>query len=298
MLRILLAAMASVMMIAGALAQDGARAYFLQPDASNTASLSANYLHTELGATRLDIGVLTASYRRTVDIGGQAGAILVGLPVGGLSGAVDTGFGIVPQNNPLALGDLFVGGEFGLIGSPALSPLDYSQYRPGFRASVAGKLFMPTGDYNSNRLANLGQNRWSLLASLPISYVLADTMIDPAITTIEIIPSVHLFGDNRDAIGPASVTSQDPLWKLEGHVTHTFSPMVWGALDAYYETGGRVTNDGVQVLAAHDSAALGATLGLVLNQSLSLRLSYIEQVYSSLPKAGGRSIELTTAFTF
>jgi hypothetical protein len=296
MLRIVLGAIASLFMVAGALAQDGARAYFLLPEDTNIVSLTAYGLHVQAGATNIDTGVLSASYRRIIDVGGNAGAILIGLPVGALSGAVDTGFGVVPQNNSVAVGDLYVGGELGLFGSPSLSPLDYSQYKPGLRAGVAAKLFLPTGDYSSTRLANLGQNRWSLQASLPISYVLGDSMIDPAITTLEIVPSVHIFGDNPNAFG--SVTTEDPLWKVEGHVTHTFSPMVWAALDAYAETGGRTTASGVQTAAAHQSVALGATLGLVLSPQLALRLSYAEQLYSSVPNSARRSVELTTAFLF
>jgi len=299
MRRFLLAVMASVFMATGALAQDGARAYFLLPQDTNIISLTGNYLHKGAGATRLDIGVVTASYKRTFDVGGNAGSFLIGLPVGALSGAIDTGFfGVIPQNNPLALGDAFIGGELGLIGSPSLSPLEYSQYMPGFRAGVAAKLFVPTGDYSSTRLANLGQNRWSVHASLPMSYVLANSMIDPAITTFEIIPSVHVFGDNPQSPGTGAVSSQEPLWKLEGHITRTFSPMIWASLDAYAETGGRNTSGGIETLKAHQSASVGATLGIVLSQQVALRLSYVEQVYSSVANAVGRGVELTVANTF
>lgn len=298
MRRVSLAIMASVLLVTGALAQDGARAYFLLPQDSNIISLTGNYIHAGAGATKLDIGVVTASYKRTIDVGGNAGSVLIGVPVGAISGAIDTGFGVVPQNNPTAIGDAFIGGEVGVIGSPTLSPLDYSQYMPGFRASVAAKVFLPTGDYSSTRLANLGQNRWSLHASLPLSYVLAESMIDPAITTFEIVPSVHIFGDNTNSPMTGAVSSQEPLWKLEGHITRTFSPMVWASLDAYAETGGRITSGGVETLKAHQSAAIGATLGLVLSQQLALRLTYVEQVYSSVPNSVGRGVELTAAYTF
>ena len=297
MLRLVLALAASVLLVTGALAQDGARAYHLLPKDTNILSLTGNYVHTQFSGNTIDAGTVTASYRRTVDIGGNAGAILIGLPVGSVSGSFATMGGLVTSSSPASIGDLFVGAELGLIGSPSLSPLDYSQYKPGFRAAVAGKLFLPTGSYDSTRLANLGQNRWSLQASLPISYVLADSMIDPAITTFEIVPTVHIFGDNTNAVGGGTL-SQEALWKLEGHVTHTFSPMIWGAVDAYVESGGRITQGGFEVVKSHQAAAIGATLGLVLTQQMSLRLTYVEQVYSSLPGAAGRGVELTAAYTF
>ena len=71
MRRVLLVIVASFFMVTGALAQDGARAYFLLPQDTNIISLTGNYLHAGAGATKLDIGVVTASYKRTVDVGGM-----------------------------------------------------------------------------------------------------------------------------------------------------------------------------------------------------------------------------------
>lgn len=299
MLRVILAFVASSLMVAGALAQDGARAYFLLPVDTNIVSLTGNYIHSEFAGSTVDVGTVTPSYRRTIDVGGNAGAVLIGLPVGAMSGAIMVGPGVVvSQTAPPAIGDLFVGGELGLVGSPALNPLDYSQYKPDLKVAIAAKLFIPTGYYDSNRLVNLGQNRFSFQASLPISYVLADSMIDPSITTLEIVPSVHIFGNNNDAVGPGSVATQEPLFKVEGHVTHTFSPMVWGALDAYAEAGGKAAIDGVEIPGAHQSVSVGATLGLVLSRTVSMRLNYTQLVYSNVANSAGRSVELTTAFTF
>jgi hypothetical protein len=298
MLRTLLAVVASCLMITGALSQDGARAYFLLPEDTNIASLTGTLLHSENAAGKFDVGVVTPSYRRSIDLGGNAGAILIGMPIGSLSAALNTMIGVVNMNTPPAQGDLFVGGELGLVGSPSLAPMDYVQHKPGLRASVAAKLFMPTGDYDSSRLLNLGQNRWSLQAALPISFVLADSMVDPALTTFEIVPSVQIFGDNNDAFGAATVSSQAPLWKVEGHITHNFAPTLWAALDGYYKFGGQTSADGVPNPDAQSALSLGATLGLVLSPSLALRLSYAEQVYSNVPNSSARGVELTTAFRF
>jgi hypothetical protein len=304
MSRIVLAAVASCLMITGALSQDGARAYFLLPEDTDILSLTGTLLHAEAAGSQFGVIVVTTSYRHSIDVAGNAGAILVGLPVGSLSASLDTGMGIVDLDTDLAQGDLILAGELGLLGSPSLAPMDYAQYKPGLRAGIAAKLFLPTGDYDSSRLLNMGGNRWSLEASLPISYVLADTMLDPELTTFEIVPSVQIFGDNNDPSpltdpsGLATVSSQEPLWTLEGHITRTFGPTVWVALDGYYVLGGQVSADGVPVGTAKESLSLGATLGLVLSPSVALRLSYLEQVYSNVPNSVARGVQLASAFAF
>lgn len=298
MLKILLALVASCWMIAGALAQDGARAYFLLPENSNIISLTGTLLHLETGGSTFGAGTITASYRRSVDLGGNAGAILIGMPFGSVSAAFNPMTGLGNVTTPFAPGDLFVGGELGFLGSPSLSPMDYAQYKPGFRASVAAKLFLPTGNYDSTRPISLGQNRWSLQASLPISYVLADSMIDTDLTTFEIVPNVQIFGDNNAPFGLATPSSKDPIWGIEGHITRSLGPTWWVALDGYYKSGGRTSTSGVTVTAAQDSLSLGATVGLVVSPALAFRLSYVEQVYSSAANTRGRGVELTTAFSF
>lgn len=294
MLRVVLAMVACALMVTGALSQEGPRAYFLLPEDSDIISLTGDLRQGEGGGIEFGAATMTPSYRRSIDVGGNAGALLIGIPLGAAS--VDVGTGTVETD--LAQGDLFVGAELGFIGSPSLAPMDYAQYKPGFRASVAAKLFLPTGDYDSSRLPNLGGNRWSLLASLPISYVLADSMIDPELTTFEIVPSVHIFGDNDDPFGGPSVVSQEPIWGLEGHITRHFGLSVWAALDAFYEAGGERSADGFPLGDSKESLSLGATLGLVLNPAVALRLSYLEQVYSSVPDSSARSLQLTTAFRF
>ena len=181
-------------MVGSALAWDGARAYHLRPEGSSDISLTRNVhpwrRHDDLGgpveATTLDIGVLTPSYHDIFDVFGNVGAVLIGMPVGNVS--FETSGGTFDVDTGIAQGDMFVGGVLGLVGMPALSPKEYFQYKPGLQASVESKLFLPTGDYDPDRIVNLGQNRWTLEASLPITYVLGDTMLDPDLTTFEIRP--------------------------------------------------------------------------------------------------------------
>jgi hypothetical protein len=293
-------------MITGTLSQDGARAYHLLPEGTDILSLTTTLLHASrtyapggfVQGRVLDVNVLTPTYRGSVELFGNAGSILIGMPIGNLSTSLSTAAGNIELETDFAQGDLFIGGVLGVLGSPSLSPLEYSQYKPGLRASVVTKLFLPTGAYDSTTPLNIGGNRWSLHASLPVSYVLADTMLDPALTTFEITPGVQVFGHNEDPFGGPSVTSQDPIFGLEGHITRNFGPIVWAALDGFYVFGGETAADGVREGNAKEELALGATLGLSLAPSFALRLSYEEVVYSNVPNSSARRFEVTSAYLF
>lgn len=292
------AAIASCLMIGGANAEDGARAYFLLPTGTNDFELTTTIVHTELNGTVVDSATLTPSYRHTFDIMGDAGTFLIGFPVGALSGTIHTPFGDFPASTNPAPGDFFIGGTLGIVGAPALSPMQYAQYQAGLQVSVSTRLFLPTGDYNSARPLNLGGNRWSLQTNLPISYVLGGSLVNPQLTTLEIMPSVQIFGDNPDSPGSHAVTSQAPLYGLEGHVTHNFSPMVWVSADAYGLLGGETTIGGVAQGDSQQSVSLGGTLGLTFSPSFAVRLSYDRQVYSKAPSSAGSTAMATAAFLF
>ncbi|SFZ82750.1 Putative MetA-pathway of phenol degradation [Devosia enhydra] len=279
-------------------AQDGARAYHPVPKGTNFASLTVTAQQLTIAGSEFGVAVVTPSYQGYFELAGTASAFLIGMPIGSLSAALDTGFGIVNLETDVAPGDMFIGGQLGLFGSPSLGPMDYAQYKPGLQAIAAAKLFLPTGDYDSSRLLNLGGNRWSLQASLPISYILADTLLDPDLTTFELVPSVHIFGDNDDPFGSSTVASQEPLFLLEAHVTRNFGPSVWAALDGYYVRGGETSSNGVPDGNAQETLSLGATLGLVLSPSLAMRASYVEQVYSTVSDSSFRSVRVTSAYRF
>ena len=300
--RIAIAMAASAVMVTGALSWDGARSNHLRPEGSSDISLTATILHgvgtIDLGGpveSTLDVGVLTPSFHHTFDAFGNVGTVLIGMPVGNVSfeaGPFDVDTGI-------AQGDMFIGGSFGLLGMPSLSPQEYFQYKPtGLQASVEAKLFLPTGDYDPDRIVSLGQNRWSLAASLPITYVLGDTMLDPNLMTFEIRPGVLIFGDNDEPFGGADTMSQAPIFGVEGHITRNFGNSLWAAIDGYYEIGGETSYDGFAQDDELETLAFGATLGVVFSPSFAMRLSYRELVYSNVPDSSGRTFEVVSAFLF
>ena len=298
-LQMIVAAIASVLMIGGAHAQEGARAYFPVPAGTNDIELTGTFVHTEAGGVVADSFTVTPTYRRALDLGGDAGTFLIGIPVGRVSGSVPF---LGNEDTGIVQGDMFISGTVGLVNAPALTPQGYVQYKPGFSASAVGRVFLPTGDYDSGRVLNLGGNRWSFEAMLPMSFVMGTSLVDPTLTTFELIPSVQIFGENNDPFSspfaPTNVTGQAPLFGVEAHVTHSFSPMVWGALDAYGKLGGETSADGVGRGDGQQTLALGATLGVTLSQNFATRFSYQQQVYSKTPGTANQTFMATAAFLF
>jgi len=86
----------------------------------------------------------------------------LGEPSGTVS-ASDTGFG-----------GIILGGVIGLVGSPALSGKEFAAHDPGFQLGLVGKVFLPTGSYDSDKVISVGSNRLAGQLVLPITYSISD----------------------------------------------------------------------------------------------------------------------------
>jgi hypothetical protein len=79
-------------------------------------------------------------------------------------------------------------------------------------------------------------------------------------TALEMSNNLYFFTKNDDVRG-ADYRQQDPLYVLENHLTHNFSPKFWGSLDARYQYGGAVATDGVSDHSWTNALGGGFSLG-------------------------------------
>ncbi len=107
----------------------------------------------------------------------------------------------------------------------------------------------------------------------------------------------YFFTDNSRSFGGV-VLEQDMFFQLEGHITHDFSPMFWGSLNALYGTGGETKVDAVDQNNAIEYASIGATLGARLSKNLGLNLNYSERVWSKSSANDGRWLRLSASWIF
>jgi hypothetical protein len=164
-----------------------------------------------------------------------------------------------------------------LFGAPPLKAnFDLLDYEPTWTLDVATMLALPVGEYDEDRLVNLGQNRWFGRVALPFKYHFG--AFTPGYrSSLELTPSVWLFDDNDDFLG--QTLKNDPLLQLEAHLTNDFTPNFFGSLDLLYRGGFQSEIDGVEVGEELDIGNLGFTLSYQATDNLSIRTGFSSNVF-------------------
>jgi len=123
-------------------------------------------------------------------------------------------------------------------------------------------------------------------------------MVDPHLTTFEILPSVTFFEDNSDPSGDANTTGQDPLFTLESHVTRNLTKTVWASFGGIYNYGGETSTDGVWNNDRRESLGLGASVSIAATSSTSIKLSYGGTVWRNDDGLDGKLLRIITTYAF
>jgi hypothetical protein len=153
-----------------------------------------------------------------------------------------------------------------LLGGPALSPAEFSKRVPETTVGASLLVTMPTGQYDPNKLINVGTNRWAFRPQIGVLQPLGAWFL-------ECFGSVWLFADNSNYLS-GSRLSQAPIASLQLHASYTFKPRLWLAVDATGYRGGQTTVDGVDKANLQANSRIGMTLSLPLGRSQSVKLAY------------------------
>jgi hypothetical protein len=262
-------------------ADDGARAYRLAPDGTQAIALfglgtrgnTSVDTGTILANADLDVNIALPMYVTNFSLGGQAATVGVTLPIGEVKGQVQAGPNRLTAKDS-GIGDLGLFAIVGLHNMPSLKPEAYVTHKAGLAVALMGMATVPTGHYSSARPLNVGANRWSFRASMPMTLSLTDTYVDPKYASIELMPSVTFYTTNNDVYGPAGRQSQSPLFMQEGHVTRNLSPKTFVSFDALVIHGGSTKTDGISNNDRKSGLGIGATIATMISSSVELRATY------------------------
>jgi hypothetical protein len=205
------------------------------------------------------------NYVRVFDFLGQSGKVALVAPYAHLLASGDV-VGQARAVDRSGLGDIALRLSLNLYGAPALSLQQFRDYRQDTIVGVTFLATAPTGQYDPQKLVNIGTHRWSFRPELGISKALGRW-------TLEAAAGVTFFTDNDQFLG-ANVRSQEPLYGVQAHVIYNFRPSLWAALDGTYYRGGRTLVNGEPNNDLQENARWGVTLAQALGRNHSIKLYF------------------------
>ncbi len=268
-------------MLASAFAFGTARAQDLEPRAYTNAPYGLNFLVA--GFADSDGGVLVdpsitldnasvhtegpvLGYARSVRIGNLSSKIDGGLSQVCLKGSADFD-GQRQSRTVCGWSDARVKWSVNFFGAPALSLKEFSSYRQRLVLGASLQVGIPTGEYDSARLINIGANRWTAKPEIGLSKVLGRRW------SIDLALAATLFETNNQYYA-GRTRAQDPIYSFQAHAVRTFPKGVWLAVDGTRYRGGQTRTDGFEDQNLQSNGRMGLTVALPISRSQSIKVYY------------------------
>jgi hypothetical protein len=153
-------------------------------------------------------------------------------------------------------------------GAPASSVLQLAKAPRRTILGVSLLVSAPTGEFYSDKLINLGTNRWGFKPEFAVSQPIGQRWL------LDTYAAVWLFTAN-ESFYPGNLTkTQAPIGSFQSHVSYTFRRQLWAAFDVTYYVGGRTTVEGVENDDLQSNSRVGATVVIPIGRhSVKLAVS-------------------------
>ena len=154
-----------------------------------------------------------------------------------------------------------------LRGAPASTP---AQLAKAPRRTILGAsltVSAPTGQFFSDKLINLGANRWAFKPEFAVSRPFGAKWL------LDVYAGVWLFTANDSFYPGTSLRTQEPMGTFQGHISYNFQRQLWAAFDATYYVGGQTTVSGVGKDDRQANARVGGTLVFPVGKRHSIKVA-------------------------
>jgi hypothetical protein len=200
-------------------------------------------------------------YARTFGLAGNSGSFDVLLPYTCASGRAFLD-GTLLTRSVCGPADARFRVSYNFIGAKAVSLREFARQPKNIVVGTSLQVSAPTGQYDNDKLLNIGTNRWYLRPEIGLS-------IPWRKWSFEFAAGVRLFTDNNDFLG--TKFTQDPLYNVQGHVIFDVTQRQWISLDGNYFFGGDTYRNGIQSAPRQKNSRLGLTWAIALNSQHTLK---------------------------
>ena len=226
------------------------------------------------------------SYLRTMSIAEKAASFDAFVPYFCASGRVVLD-GERQPGNVCGSGDARLRITYNFVGAPAMTLSEFVKQEKELVVGASLQLYIPSGQYDANRLLNIGANRWVIRPELGMS-------IPWRKWSFEFAAGARFFTDNDEFVGNV-VLEQDPLYNLQAHLVYDLTPRQWISLDGNYFFGGVTYQDSVETPTRQENARLGLNWAVALNSKHLLRLA---AHWGVITRVGNDSDNYSVAWTY
>ena len=235
-----------------------------------------------------DINYLQMSYQRSFSLAGRTAALQVSVPYsrGETEGLVEGEF---RRRNTSGLGDIRLRLAYNIKGAPSMDVAGFRALRDAPRTIVGASVLVqaPTGDYDVDKVINIGTNRWSIKPAIGVIWPLRPTWL------LEFELGAWVFGDNDAFLG--ETRKQDPILSTEFHLIKRIRPGFWASLDANFYIGGRTNVGDSEQANLQRNSRVGVTVAFPFRRRHAIRSSVSTGVVT---KSGGDFQMFTLSYIY
>lgn len=214
-----------------------------------------------------DIDFLQLSYQKTFSLRGRTATIQLSLPYsrGDTEGFVDDVF---RERHVSGIADARIRFAVNLKGAQTMDAAGFRALRQEPKPIVGASVLVqvPTGDYESDKVINVGTNRWSIKPAIGVILPIRPTWL------FEFEVGGWFFADNDDFLG--ETREQRPILSMELHLVKRIRPGFWASLDANFYVGGRTRIGDAYSDNLQRNSRVGATVVLPIRRGHALRGSF------------------------
>lgn len=267
-------------------AQDLApRAYVITPIHSNAIILTYAFYSGNLDFGNIPITDATArasvpvlSYFHSMNVFGRTASVVISLPygVGNFRGTL-----LSTETNAYRSGllDSVYRFSVNLKGGPSMTVQEYRNWRQKTIVGASLRVVAPTGQYDSTKLINWGNNRWGFKPELGLSRRWGHWVVDGYGGAWFFTANSEFFSKNRYNPG-ILVQTQSPIGAFEGHLSYDVKPRLWASFDGNFWFGGATSLNGVENSTSKlRSSRIGGTASLPISKHQSIKVSYSKGAY-------------------
>jgi len=215
--------------------------------------------------SRINAGVI--AYLQTISLLGRTSNLQVELPYvdGRTTGSL---LDVARQRDISGLGDIKATLSINLVGAPSMTRADFQELRKSPRPIVGASITIlaPTGEYEADKLINIGTNRWAVRAKLGYILPLSPKWL------MELAIGAWFFEDNDEFLG--ETREQEPIGAVDVSLIRRFSPGFWASLDLNYYLGGRTIISGSESADFQRNSRAGVTLVYPLKRRHVIKASF------------------------